>query len=578
MPLLRRRLALGLLLVAAAIVWLGLSSAGFDVEPSASLPAVATTKTTTTTTAAATTKENEVESSSRKPTYPTAFTDQRQEISPTSKEASLPLSALPVLNRLEVQKGLSFYSDYRYLHPNFSTLVAGEGVLLTPPTESNQRPLQQLHRGTPVFDYPCFKQDRSGKSGTLDDDANLPIRLFIPWKGATAMTPNPVPCNIPCILEDDPRLVNGSVKQQSQTLSIDAYVVDTNGAMVNEAYNWSLNPKRFYLIAVNIENIKGRRALLKKSYGLRYLAKPWSENWWSNFDLVVSYESGSDIPLNYFQWAFCREPSFAMQRAKMMQLAVKGLKSGIGLENGTSKTVDVYSAWPKVKSAPILFLSRNCDFTANRRVSTVRKLSSLIPIDAVGKCLNSNQMADREPLKLPRQCQDGKADKKGSKACLIASYHFYISFENSISFDYVTEKVYEPLMVGTIPIYLGAPNIEAYLPTTHSAILMTDFESLSDLAYYLRCLLRTPHLYQHYLDWMKRPFFSGFNNFREWYPPMCQVCNAVRDWKSNRTERMEGLGRRRTSARAPRVVNAIPKEVVGSQRPFPECLPQPKKR
>lgn len=34
-----------------------------------------------------------------------------------------------------------------------------------------------------------------------------------------------------------------------------------------------------------------------------------------------------------------------------------------------------------------------------------------------------------------------------------------MAFENVIAMDYVTEKFYDPLIAGSVLVYLGAPNI-----------------------------------------------------------------------------------------------------------------------
>lgn len=43
---------------------------------------------------------------------------------------------------------------------------------------------------------------------------------------------------------------------------------------------------------------------------------------------------------------------------------------------------------------------------------------------------------------------------------LIAKYKFAIAIENALCDDYVTEKFWRPLHVGTIPIVLGSPKIK----------------------------------------------------------------------------------------------------------------------
>lgn len=42
----------------------------------------------------------------------------------------------------------------------------------------------------------------------------------------------------------------------------------------------------------------------------------------------------------------------------------------------------------------------------------------------------------------------------------VSKYKFVISIENSACYDYITEKLWRPLIVGSVPVYLGSPTIE----------------------------------------------------------------------------------------------------------------------
>ena len=63
-----------------------------------------------------------------------------------------------------------------------------------------------------------------------------------------------------------------------------------------------------------------------------------------------------------------------------------------------------------------------------------------------------------------------------SKINLYKQYKFVIAFENACATDYVTEKFFDPLIAGAVPIYLGAPNINEFAPGEHCFIHANDFK------------------------------------------------------------------------------------------------------
>lgn len=53
-----------------------------------------------------------------------------------------------------------------------------------------------------------------------------------------------------------------------------------------------------------------------------------------------------------------------------------------------------------------------------------------------------------------------------SKFEVLQQYEFCLCFENMAMNGYITEKIFDCLYAGTIPLYLGAPDIEKYIPST----------------------------------------------------------------------------------------------------------------
>jgi alpha-1,3-fucosyltransferase 10 len=99
---------------------------------------------------------------------------------------------------------------------------------------------------------------------------------------------------------------------------------------------------------------------------------------------------------------------------------------------------------------------------------------------------------------------------RAAKQRVSARYKFILAFENSISPDYVTEKFFDPLIVGTVPVYLGAPNVDDFAPGEHCYVDATRFGSARALAAFLTGLAADEAEYSRYLRWKTQPFRPRF--------------------------------------------------------------------
>jgi hypothetical protein len=102
----------------------------------------------------------------------------------------------------------------------------------------------------------------------------------------------------------------------------------------------------------------------------------------------------------------------------------------------------------------------HCD-TLSKRELFVKQLQNYIPVDIFG---------GSGPLKCPRR-------SSGEDPCLKmlnTTYKFYLSFENSLCNDYITEKLWVMMKLDAIPIVLGGADYAAILPK-HSYIDITHF-------------------------------------------------------------------------------------------------------
>ena len=51
-----------------------------------------------------------------------------------------------------------------------------------------------------------------------------------------------------------------------------------------------------------------------------------------------------------------------------------------------------------------------------------------------------------------------------NKIVMFSQYKFVLAFENSNTTDYVSEKVFNALQSGALPVYMGSETIDDFLP------------------------------------------------------------------------------------------------------------------
>ncbi|KAI6201033.1 Glycoprotein 3-alpha-L-fucosyltransferase A [Aphelenchoides besseyi] len=123
----------------------------------------------------------------------------------------------------------------------------------------------------------------------------------------------------------------------------------------------------------------------------------------------------------------------------------------------------------EAKTEGVLWIVSNC--YTNRREKIVSRLQRHIQVNIFGRCAN------------------GRISRK-QQLQLMASYRFYLAFENNNCEEYVTEKFFEALRFGIVPVVYGARK-EYYeqIAPPHSFIHMDDFERVEHLAAYILKLL-----------------------------------------------------------------------------------------
>ncbi|XP_051994487.1 4-galactosyl-N-acetylglucosaminide 3-alpha-L-fucosyltransferase 9-like [Xyrauchen texanus] len=107
---------------------------------------------------------------------------------------------------------------------------------------------------------------------------------------------------------------------------------------------------------------------------------------------------------------------------------------------------------------------------------------------------------------------------------------FYLSFENTDGhYDYMTEKLFNPLKLGSVPVALGAPRYiyERFVPKD-AFIHIDDFSSPKELAEHLLSLDKNVTEYKKYFLWRKHFDIKSVD-----YPEehACRTCQYIRNHK-----------------------------------------------
>jgi len=118
-------------------------------------------------------------------------------------------------------------------------------------------------------------------------------------------------------------------------------------------------------------------------------------------------------------------------------------------------------------------------------------------------------------------------------------YFFYLSFENSLCKDYITEKFFNAMKRKVIPIVLGGSTPDnkekisddyftgLHAPP-HSFIDARNFSSPKELAEHLKNIYASPELYAEYF-WWKEYYDIPFNDQLTRVKPYCDMCRRLHE-------------------------------------------------
>ena len=162
-------------------------------------------------------------------------------------------------------------------------------------------------------------------------------------------------------------------------------------------------------------------------------------------------------------------------------------------------------------------VSNHCD-EYRVRFSFIRALMKHIDVSVYGKC--ATMFESNNTWHCPRR--NGNIDSDCSEE--LQRHKFYLAFENSLCVDYITEKYWRnSLERGLVPIVLGGSQYGPELVIPGSFINAADFNSVKDLADYLKYLDKNDTAYNQYFQWKTK---YKVVKYKFW---LCQLCKALHD-------------------------------------------------
>jgi hypothetical protein len=160
------------------------------------------------------------------------------------------------------------------------------------------------------------------------------------------------------------------------------------------------------------------------------------------------------------------------------------------------------------------------------RTMYIDEMSRYMDIHSYGKCGKNKRIEPEASTGLEAKQITG------------LDYKFFLVFENSIAYDYVSEKLWHGMeCLYTVPVYLGAPNVFDYFKPEVLAkyklfVYANNYLNPMDLANYLNYLNSNVTAYMEYFQWkldgvdvLNDKIKTRSSSTRENY--MCEICDFI---------------------------------------------------
>eukprot|EP00736_Rhodelphis_marinus_P003413 Rmarinus@m.19861 len=220
--------------------------------------------------------------------------------------------------------------------------------------------------------------------------------------------------------------------------------------------------------------------------------------WWNRYDFNITYH----ISTSLVAYSYADGVDFIIQSARN----AKAFRE----EHADALSTDEY--------ADVAFVALRCTGPGRQsRTAFVEELMKHTPVDSFGVCVNNKPWPENH---------------RKDKSHVMRQARFCIAYENMSTEDYVTEKLFDCLRAGAIPIYKGPEPTNAlqYIPGgRQSVVLIDEYASVKDVAKAIDEIRTNQTLYESYTAWIDEPPIEWVNFIRtiEGSSIRCRLCKAL---------------------------------------------------
>lgn len=174
----------------------------------------------------------------------------------------------------------------------------------------------------------------------------------------------------------------------------------------------------------------------------------------------------------------------------------------------------------------VAYINSNCGSPSGRAkimAEWVTLPNARAAVHAFGTCSNNKPWPEEQGRKL-------------SKREVFQRYKFCVAMENSISFDYITEKIWDALSSGCVPIYKGSSNILDIMPEPQAVIIYGqggNASTVAELDALVADIMADRSRYERMLAWKHKPLHQLSPGYQRYHAMLqggtneCRMCAHI---------------------------------------------------